>query len=39
MEVSCKRGTDSFPIANKQKIQQRLVRPLERLGNTVILQP
>ena len=33
------KGSDYFLTANKQKIQQRLVRQLERLGNTVILQP
>ena len=33
------KGTDYFLAANIQKIQQRLVRQLERLGNTVILQP
>lgn len=33
------KGVDYFPAVEKQKIQQRLVRQLERLGNTVILQP
>jgi transposase len=33
------KGPDYFITADKQKIQQRLVRQLERLGNTVILQP
>ena len=33
------KGVDYFTAVNKQKIQQRLVRQLERLGNTVILQP
>jgi transposase len=33
------KGADYFLNANKEKIQQRLVRQLERLGNTVILQP
>ncbi len=33
------KGTDYFTAVNKEKIQQRLVRQLERLGNTVILQP
>jgi len=33
------KGIDYFTDVNKQKIQQRLVRQLERLGNTVILQP
>ncbi|WP_169460948.1 hypothetical protein [Ktedonobacter racemifer] len=33
------KGVDYFTTLNKQKIQQRLVRQLERLGNTVILQP
>ncbi len=33
------KGSDYFITAHKQKIQQRLVRQLERLGNTVILQP
>ena len=33
------KGVDYFTDVNKQKIQQRLVRQLERLGNTVILQP
>jgi transposase len=33
------KGADYFPAVNKEKIQQRLVRQLERLGNTVILQP
>jgi hypothetical protein len=33
------KGADYFTTVNKQKMQQRLVRQLERLGNTVILQP
>ena len=33
------KGADYFTTINKVKIQQRLVRQLERLGNTVILQP
>jgi hypothetical protein len=33
------KGVDYFIALNKEKIQQRLVRQLERLGNTVILQP
>lgn len=33
------KGIDYFTDVNKQKIQQRRVRQLERLGNTVILQP
>jgi transposase len=33
------KGTDYFTESNKQKIQKRLIRQLERLGNTVILQP
>ncbi len=33
------KGADYFLTVNKQEIQQRLVRQLERLGNTVILQP
>jgi transposase len=33
------KGADYFTAVNKEKIQQRLVRQLERLGNTVILQP
>jgi transposase len=33
------KGADYFTDVNKEKIQQRLVRQLERLGNTVILQP
>ena len=33
------KGVDYFTTVDKQKIQQRLVRQLERLGNTVILQP
>jgi transposase len=31
------KGVDYFTTVNKEKIQQRLVRQLERLGNTVIL--
>lgn len=33
------KGADYFTTVNKEKVQQRLVRQLERLGNTVILQP
>ena len=33
------KGVDYFTESHKQEIQQRLVRQLERLGNTVILQP
>jgi len=33
------KGVDYFTPLNKEKLQQRLVRQLERLGNTVILQP
>ena len=33
------KGADSFLTAEKQEIEHRLVRPLERLGNTIILQP
>jgi len=33
------KGADYFLNVKKQEIQQRLVRQLERLGNTVILQP
>ena len=33
------KGADYFLTTDKQRIQQRLVRQLERLGNTVILQP
>jgi transposase len=33
------KGVDYFTTINKEQIQQRLVRQLERLGNTVILQP
>ena len=33
------KGADYFTTLHKQEIQQRLVRQLERLGNTVILQP
>jgi hypothetical protein len=33
------KGVDSFLTADKHKIQQHLVRQLERLGNIVILQP
>jgi len=33
------KGVDYLTTVDKQKIQQRLVRQLERLGNTVILQP
>ncbi len=38
-ESYLEKGADSFLTADKHKIQQRLVRQLERLGNTVILQP
>lgn len=33
------KGVDYFLKADKEQIQRRLVRQLERLGNTVILQP
>lgn len=33
------KGADYFTNVNKEQIQRRLVRQLERLGNTVILQP
>ena len=33
------KGADYFTTVKKEEIQQRLVRQLERLGNTVILQP
>jgi transposase len=33
------KGADYFLTMNKQEIQHRLIRQLERLGNTVILQP
>jgi transposase len=33
------KGTDYFLTVKQQELQQRLVRQLERLGNTVILQP
>ncbi len=33
------KGADYFTAVNKEQIQHRLVRQLERLGNTVILQP
>ncbi len=33
------KGADYFTTVNQQKIQRRLVRQLERLGNTVIVQP
>lgn len=33
------KGADYFTTINKEKIQRRLVRQLERLGNTVSLQP
>lgn len=33
------KGADYFLTSNKEQIQQRLVRQLERLGNTVVLQP
>jgi transposase len=33
------KGADYFTNVNKEQIQRRLVRQLERLGHTVILQP
>jgi transposase len=33
------KGVDYFTNLNKEKIQHRLVRQLERMGNTVIVQP
>ncbi len=33
------KGADYFSTFNKEQIQQRLIRQLESLGNTVILQP
>lgn len=33
------KGVDYFTTVNKEQMQRRLVRQLERLGNTVILQP
>jgi transposase len=33
------KGVDYLTTSNKEQIQRRLVRQLERLGNTVILQP
>jgi transposase len=33
------KGADYFTTLHKEKIQHRLVRQLERMGNTVILQP
>ena len=33
------KGADYFLNRDKEQIQQRLVRQLERLGNTVVLQP
>ena len=33
------KGVDYLTTSNKEQMQQRLVRQLERLGNTVILQP
>jgi transposase len=38
-ELYQEKGADYFTNVNKDQIQQRLVRHLERLGNTVILQP
>jgi transposase len=38
-ELYQEKGADYFTNVNKDKLQQRLVRHLERLGNTVILQP
>lgn len=38
-ELYHEKGADYFTTVNKQQIQDRLVRQLERLGNTVILQP
>jgi hypothetical protein len=38
-ELYQEKGADYFLTVKKQEIQQRLVRQLERLGNTVILQP
>jgi hypothetical protein len=32
------KGADDFLNRDKEQIQQRLVRQLERLGNTVVLQ-
>jgi transposase len=33
------KGVDSFTTVNKEQVQHRLVRQLERLGNTVVLLP
>lgn len=33
------KGADYFTTVNKEQIQRRLIRQLERLGNAVILQP
>ncbi|HEY7418014.1 MAG TPA: IS110 family transposase, partial [Ktedonobacteraceae bacterium] len=33
------KGVDYFSAHQKEQIQRRLVRQLERLGNTVIVQP
>ena len=38
-ELYHEKGVDYFTSVNKENIQRRLVRQLERLGNTVILQP
>ena len=38
-EPYSEKGVDYFTAVTKEKMQQRLVRQLERLGNTVILQP
>lgn len=38
-ELYHEKGVDYFTTANKEQMQRRLVRQLERLGNTVILQP
>lgn len=33
------KGADYFTTVNKEQVQHRLVRQLERLGNTVVLLP
>ena len=38
-ELYQEKGANYFTNVNKDQIQQRLVQHLERLGNTVILQP
>lgn len=38
-ELYQEKGVDYFTTLNTDKLQQRLVRHLERLGNTVILEP